>query len=88
MSSEGARGEERMGGASPLLGSEAIRKGGEGNQPTMISHGVEISIAGGVEEMVRGPPIRSLTRYLYLDHPPTLTLVTHHAFFPNGHDPY
>jgi len=27
---------------------------GEIVHPTMISHGVEISIAGGVEEMVRG----------------------------------
>ena len=47
---------------------------------TMISRGVEISIAGGVEEMVRVLLSGLSARYLYLDLPTTLTLMTHHLF--------
>ena len=54
----------------------------------MISRGIEISIAGGVGEMVHGPSITSLTRYLYRDLHSTLTPVTHHPAFHNGHDSY
>ena len=54
----------------------------------MTSRGVEISIAGCVEEMVRGPLSVLPARYLYLDLPTTLTLVTHHLSLHNGHDSY
>ena len=54
----------------------------------MISRGVEISIAGCVGEMVRGLLSGLLTRYLYLDLPTTLTLVTHHLSIHNGYDSY
>jgi len=45
---------------------------------TMISRGVEISIAGGGGEMVRGPISWSEPSALYRHLPTTLTLVTHH----------
>ena len=51
---KGIRGE-RGGGSITLLGKRAIRRGERGWMLTMISRGVEISIAGGVEEMVRDP---------------------------------
>ena len=44
----------------------------------MISRGVEISIAGGGGEMVRGPTSWSEPSALYRHLPTTLTLVTHH----------
>jgi len=43
---------ERGGGSITLLGKRAIRRGERGWMLTMISHGVEISIAGGVEKIV------------------------------------
>jgi len=45
---------------------------------TMISRGVEISIAGGGGEMVRVPIPWSEPSALYRHLPTTLTLVTHH----------
>jgi len=45
---------------------------------TMISRGVEISIAGGVVAMVRAPISWSEPSALYRHLPTTLTLVTHH----------
>jgi len=45
---------------------------------TMISRGVEISIAGGGGQMVRGPIPWSEPRAFYRHIPTTLTLVTHH----------
>ena len=44
----------------------------------MISRGVEISIAGGGGEMVRGPISWSKPSALYRQLLTTLTLVTHH----------
>ena len=51
---KGLRGE-RGGGSVILLGKRAIRRGERGWMLTMNTHGVEFSIAGGVEEIVRGP---------------------------------
>jgi len=53
------------------------KRGGWG-KVTMISRGVEISIAGGGGEMVREPISWSEPRLLYRHLPTTLTLVTHH----------
>ena len=44
---------------------------------TMISPGVEISIAGGVGEMVRGHSCDRVSFIYRLFTPTTLTLVTH-----------
>jgi len=51
---KGIRGE-RGGDSVTLLGKRAIRRGERGWRSTMNSHGVEFSIAGGVEEIVRDP---------------------------------
>jgi len=51
---KGIRGE-RGGCSVTLLGKRAIRKGERGWMMMMNSHGVEFSIAGGVEEIVRDP---------------------------------
>jgi len=47
---------------------------------TMISRGVEISIAGGGGEMVRGPISWSEPSALYRHLLATLTLVTRHHY--------
>jgi len=49
---EGIRGE-RGSGSVALLGKRAIRRGERGWMLTMNSHGVELSIARGVEGIVR-----------------------------------
>ena len=51
---KGIRGE-RGGGSVTLLSKRAIRRGERGWMLTMKTHGVEFSIAGGVEEIVRDP---------------------------------
>jgi len=51
---KGIRGE-RGGGSITLLGKRASRRGERGWMSTMNTHGVEFSIAGGVEEIVRDP---------------------------------
>jgi len=51
---KGIRGE-RGGGRVTPLGTRAIRRGERGWILTMDSHGVEFSIAGGVEEIVCDP---------------------------------
>ena len=57
------RGGERHLG---LLGNEAIRRvGWEGRWLMMKNHGVEISIAGSVEEMVRDP-LGSFCFFVYI----------------------
>jgi len=53
------------------------KRGGWG-KVTMISRGVEISIAGGVVAMVHVPISWSEPSALYRHLPTTLTLVTHH----------
>jgi len=45
----------RGGGSVTLLSKRAIRTGESGWMLTMKTHGVEFSIAGGVEEIVRAP---------------------------------
>ena len=57
-------------------------KRGDGGEVTMISRGVEISIAGCVGEMVRVLLSSLPARYLYLDLPTTLTLVNYHLSRP------
>lgn len=65
-----------MGGASPFWATCQSEKG-RGNQPTMISHDIEILIEGGVEEMVHGLSLRlEGLPYIGILTPPTL--VTHH----------
>ena len=54
---------------------------------TMISRGVEISIAGGGGEMVRGPISWSEPSSLYRHLPTTLTLVTHHLALHKPQNP-
>ena len=49
----------------------------------MISRGVEISIAGGGGEIVRGPISWSEPSALYGHLPTTLTLVTYHLALHN-----
>jgi len=51
---KGIRGE-RGGGSVTLRGKRAIRRGERGWMLTMNAHGVEFSMAGGVEEILRGP---------------------------------
>ena len=51
---EGIRGG-RGGGSVTLLGKRAIRRGERGWMLRMNTHSVEFSIAGGVEEIIRGP---------------------------------
>jgi len=58
------------------------KRGGWG-KVTMISRGVEISIAGGGGEIVRGPISWSEPSALYGHLPTTLTLVTYHLALHN-----
>jgi len=51
---KGIRGE-RGGGSVTLLGKRAIRRGDRGWMLTINTHGVEFSIAGCVEKIVRDP---------------------------------
>jgi len=50
----GIRGE-RGSGSVTLLGKRAIRRGERGWMLTINTHGVEFSIAGGVEEIISDP---------------------------------
>ena len=57
---------EGRGGGGMLHPSRQQRPSekGRGGLPTMTSHGVEISIAGGAGEKVRGSSVRSLDLFI------------------------
>ena len=74
-----------MGTSTPRQEPSWGKRGG-GGRVTMISRGVEISIAGCVGEMVRVLLSGLPARYLYPDLPTTLTLVTHQLSVSDGHD--
>jgi len=62
---KGIRGERGDGSVS-ILGKRAIRRGERGWVLTIIFHGVEISIDGGVEEIVYPNPKPSRCPYIWL----------------------
>jgi len=62
---KGIRGE-RGGGRVTLLGKRAIRRGERVWMLTMNSHGVEVSIAGDVEEVIRDPNLMPFFFFFFL----------------------
>ena len=58
---------ERIASPGTLLDKRAIRRGDKGGwMVDHETHGVEISIAGGGEEMVRGHPLGSFFLFLFI----------------------